>query len=271
MPRHRFIVGDVLMQLRHRLSPNSVDLIFGSPPYAEKGERYDRGPSNAWPTRDWVRWMVEVTEAAVHVSRGFVIWVVNGSIWKKRYLPACEGLVWSCFQNPLITCERPVIWHKNAPPVVRNWFINEWEYVLAFHRADVEDPYFDWQSVAQPPKYTTGGHFNQRNRKGKRIRGGYYPSNKLARPRDVLRVTVGGGHLGHKLAHENEAPFPLKLAEHFVRCCCPKNGTVLDPFCGSGTTTHAAHVHNRKSIAIDIRAAQVSMAKRRLRDVQCSA
>jgi hypothetical protein len=83
----------------------------------------------------------------------------------------------------------------------------------------------------------------------------------------VSKGAVGGGHMGHKLAHDNEAPFPLWLAERYVLSFCPPNGIVLDPFCGSGTTIHAAHENKRRGIGIDLRAGQVQLAKRRLAGV----
>ena len=74
--------------------------------------------------------------------------------------------------------------------------------------------------------------------------------------------------MGSKLAHENEAPFPEKLAEFFIRSWCPPGGTVLDPFCGSGTTLAVATKCGRNSIGIDIRESQVDLTKRRTEIIQ---
>jgi DNA modification methylase len=78
---------------------------------------------------------------------------------------------------------------------------------------------------------------------------------------------VGGGKLGHRLAHEVEAPMPVGLAERFVCWYCPPEGVVLDPFCGTGTTLHAAKQHGRRGIGCDVRADQVDLARRRLATV----
>lgn len=241
--------------------PASIDLVFGSPPYAEKGERYIGG-AKKWTTDDWVTWMLEVTTAALRVSKGYVMWVANGSVRKSRYLPSCELLLAQAHKFGII-CERPVIWHKNAPPNRRDWFGNDYEFVLVF-KASANDLYFDWESIAEAPKYKNGGAFRQRTSNGERRIGSEYPQNKLARPRDVVRVTVGGGHLGSPLAHENEAPFPEQLASKFVLACCPQNGVVLDPFSGSGTTGAVALKTNRRYVGIDIRESQVDLTKRRL-------
>ena len=84
----------------------------------------------------------------------------------------------------------------------------------------------------------------------------------------MVRVTVGGGHLGSRLAHESEAPFPEKLAEYFIKTCCPPGGTVLDPWCGSGTTLAVAEKTGRKWIGIDIRESQVELSRERIEEAR---
>lgn len=91
----------------------------------------------------------------------------------------------------------------------------------------------------------------------------------LANPGCLVKgIRVGGGLMGHKLAHENEAPFPLKLAQWFIRGWCPPNGLVMDPFSGSGTTCHAAMTLGRRGIGCDLRFSQCELGRRRCADVQ---
>lgn len=259
------IVRGNCIELMAKMKPGSVDLVIGSPPYAEKGFRYG-GKNTRWPTDEWMDWMATVTHHAVRVSRNVVIWVVNGSVRDGAYLPACEGLAYLCYLQGII-CERPAIWHKNAPPNRKDWFGNDWEYCLAF-RPKNSTRYFDYEQIAAPPKYKAGGRFRQRTTTGERRLGNEYPKGKLARPRDVFRVTVGGGHLGSKLAHENEAPFPEALVEPFIKVLCPPDGEVLDPFCGSGTTLAVAERLGRKWIGMDNRQSQVELSQRRIEEVR---
>ena len=45
---------------------------------------------------------------------------------------------------------------------------------------------------------------------------------------------------------------PLKLLERIIKSSCPKNGWVLDPFAGSGTTAIASNLLERNCITLDI-------------------
>ncbi|SET61797.1 site-specific DNA-methyltransferase (adenine-specific) [Nitrosomonas marina] len=60
------------------------------------------------------------------------------------------------------------------------------------------------------------------------------------------------------------SPFPVELCFIPLLATCPKGGTVLDPFCGTGTTLVAARSLGRKSIGIDISSDYLELAKERL-------
>jgi DNA modification methylase len=108
--------------------------------------------------------------------------------------------------------------------------------------------------------FNNGGRFRQRGVDGARRLGSEYPTGKLARPRDVLRVLVGGGRMGDKRAYTNEAPYPEKPCDSFISACCPKARIVIEPFCGSGTTLRVAERLGCSLLRIDIRPSQVALA-----------
>ena len=62
------------------------------------------------------------------------------------------------------------------------------------------------------------------------------------------------------------APFPLELAERLVRMFSFTGDTVLDPFCGSGTTMIAAAKHTRNSIGIEVDPQYCRMAAKSLQN-----
>jgi DNA modification methylase len=65
---------------------------------------------------------------------------------------------------------------------------------------------------------------------------------------------------------QHPAPFPCELAFRLVRMFSFHGDTVLDPFCGTGTTMVAALRTGRSSIGVEIDAEYCRIAARRLRD-----
>lgn len=114
---------------------------------------------------------------------------------------------------------------------------------------------------------TVGVAHTKRRASGEMEEQVYVPPVK-ANPGNLLRVNVGGGLMGDRMAHENEAPFPEKLAEHFIRSLCPPGGIVLDPFSGSGTVAKVATVHGRRFVACDLRMSQANLTRRRVNAIQ---
>ena len=91
----------------------------------------------------------------------------------------------------------------------------------------------------------------------------YKPPEK-ANPGNLVKCNVGGNHLGSPLAHENEAPYPEKLAEFFVLSFCPPGGLCIDPFSGSGTTGAVCLRHGRRFWGCDVRESQVDLSRKRI-------
>ena len=59
------------------------------------------------------------------------------------------------------------------------------------------------------------------------------------------------------------APYPVDLCYLPLLATCPEGGTVLDPFCGIGTTLVAAKNLGRKSVGIDISRRYLELAQER--------
>lgn len=83
---------------------------------------------------------------------------------------------------------------------------------------------------------------------------------------DLIHLKVGGGLMGSKKAHENEAPFPMELPKFFIKSFCPPGGVVADPFSGSGTTCHVAVQHGMRFIGCDLRQSQVDLCIKRMKE-----
>ena len=60
------------------------------------------------------------------------------------------------------------------------------------------------------------------------------------------------------------ATFPEKLIEPCILAGCPKGGTVLDPFCGSGTTGIVCVRNERNFIGLELNPEYAEMSRRRI-------
>lgn len=77
-------------------------------------------------------------------------------------------------------------------------------------------------------------------------------------PGDVWRVSVKPFPQAHF------ATFPPDLPERILKCACPPNGVVLDPFIGSGTVGMVAKKLNLNYIGIELKLEYIKMAYERI-------
>ena len=270
---HKVITGDCLDVLRS-MPDNSVDLVLCSPPY-EAARTYGIGFN--LKGQDWVDWAVERYVECARVCRGLVAWVVEGQTRNFRW-SATPALLMADLHRAGIRLRKPPAFRRVGIPGSGgpDWWRNDYEFVVCSSKGKL--PWSDNTAKGHPPKFAPGGTISHRTKGGSRVnkttsqtqrtngaRGStsYKPPAK-ANPGNVIECHGGGGHMGSKLAHENEAPFPEKLAEALILSFCPPDGIVLDPFCGSGTTMAVAKRHGRSSVGIDIRDTQVNLSLRRL-------
>lgn len=281
----------------------SVDLVMGSPPYCD-ARTYGIGAEKG--CEEWVAWMLDVTAECLRVSRGAVLWVAAGVTRDRTYWPACEGLMYEWWKRGG-SSYRPCYWHRNGIPGSGGdqWFRADVEYVMCFKRSGPL-PWSDNTAMGHAPKWAPGGEMSNRLSDGTRCnqwgshsgcasrmadgsrKKVFKPSHRQhtkrrvsgemeiqscrvpvkANPGNLIKVHVGGGLLGDRMAHENEAPFPERLVEWFLLSLCPPGGSVLDPFSGSGTTAKVAARFGRRGIGSDLRFSQCELGVRRLAEVQ---
>lgn len=70
--------------------------------------------------------------------------------------------------------------------------------------------------------------------------------------------------IGVSQEKEHSCPFPLELLTYPILSSCPKQGIILDPFVGSGTTLVAAKKLHRRAIGFEIEPRYVDLARRNL-------
>jgi hypothetical protein len=282
-----------------RQPEGSIDLVFGSPPYEDARLYLENGTDQgiARDTEAWVKWMVEVYRAALRCCRGLVAFVVEGRTADYRW-SAAPVLLMADLARAGIVLRKPPLYRRVGIPGSGgpDWLRNDYEFVICATNGG-RLPWSDNTALGEPCKYGPGGDPSHRMQDGRRVnqeyapidatmeeRGnvgphrarrktrraagkGYTPPEK-ANPGNIVDCgAVGGGNMGSKLCHENEAPFPESLARFFVLSFCPPGGVVCDPFAGSGTTLAVAVAEGRKAVGCDLRASQVRIVERRLAGV----
>lgn len=265
------------IQFLMRLPDDSVDLLFTSPPYLMARTYGIEGAAK--PLGQWVEWMANLVAAARPKVKGLIAINCEGQTRGYSYQPA-PFLLMARLHAAGFTLRKPVVFHRVGIPGSGgpDWLRNDWEPVICCTRPG-RLPWSEPTAAGRPPKFGTGGSMSNRTADGKRINAGLArrhqtcgngrrrPMPDIANPGNVVRCVVGGKRMGHELASENEAPFPLKLAAFFVRSFCPPGGVTCDPFSGSGTTCHAAVEHGRRFVGCDVRASQVDLIARRMATV----
>jgi hypothetical protein len=196
-----------------RLPSKSVDLVFGSPPYENYRSKVFnlKGPA-------YIDWMVAVTRAATRVSRGLVCWVINGQTHNYRWnlMPVRLALA---LHDAGIAQRQPCIFHRSGVPGSGgpDFFRINYEFILCCTDPSIRRlPWSDPTSCGKPCSDDCGGWVNPRQHDGSRHRQKFHKP-ALANPGLVISGHTGLGHMGHPLAHRNQAPFPDWLVTRFIR------------------------------------------------------
>jgi len=66
--------------------------------------------------------------------------------------------------------------------------------------------------------------------------------------------------------NNHPTPKPVALMQYLIKIYTPEGGTVLDPFCGSGSTGIAAMLEERNFLGVDLDSDYINIAQRRVED-----
>ncbi len=271
-----------------RVQPaNSIDLVFGSPPY-EQARLYLEGGVNMGISRKtdaWVAWLVEWWGEAQRACRGLVALVVAGQTRNYKW-SAGPALLAADLHRAGFNLRNPAIYQRGsvAGSGGPDWLKSNYEWIVCTSKPG-RLPWSNNVAMGKPPKFGPGGSMSYRTLNGDRVNkkkvkassgaNGYvngdmaknrdYHPPELANPGNIIKCNVGGGQMGgDEYASQNEAPFPEKLAEFFVLSFAPPGGIVCDTFSGSGTVAAVCKRHGRNFTGCDLRQSQVDLGLRRL-------
>lgn len=164
-----------------------------------------------------------------------------------------------------------IIWAKPnpMPEPIKDRCVKSHEYIFLLSKKP--HYYFDYEAIQEPCAESSEQRYKYEFNTGKeqmdfRPNGasntmGLKNFTGMRNKRDVWSVLPSS----YKGAHF--ATFPESLILPMIMAGCPKDGVVLDPFMGSGTTAVVAKKNNRNFIGCELNQEYVTMAERRISSV----
>lgn len=242
---HTLINGDA-RDLSY-LKDESIHLVVTSPPYWIL-KKYNDSPSQMGHIEDYEEFLQELTKVWKEAYRllvpgGRLVCVVGDVCLSRKKFG--RHLVMPLHSDIVVNCRKigfdnlnPIIWHKisNATYEINNGgkFLGKPYEPNAIVKNDIE--------------------FILMQRKP----GGYRKPTLEQRELSMINKDDFSEwfqqfwNISGSSTREHPAPFPLELANRLVRMFSFVGDTVLDPFCGTGTTMLASMKANRNSIGVEI-------------------
>ncbi len=225
----------------------SIHLVLTSPPYWNL-KAYERGERQLGIIDDYATFVAELEKVwrecyRVLVPGGRVVCVVGDvCLSRKEYgrhavMPLHADIAVSCrklgFDNL-----NPIIWHK----------ISNARFEANTHSSFLGKPYEPNAIIKNDIEFILM----------ERKPGGYRKPSVEQRKASMIGKEEFQAWFsqfwelpGASTKNGHPAPFPLELASRLVQMFSFSGDTVLDPFCGSGTTMLAAMQNNRNSIGVE--------------------
>jgi len=254
---HRLVLGDA--RDLSFVDSGSVHLVVTSPPYWTL-KKYREHPDQMGHIEEYEKFIEELSKVwqecyRVLVPGGRMVCVVGDVCLSRRrhgrhvVVPLHADIAVSCrrigFDNL-----NPIIWHKiaNATYEVNNGtkFLGKPYEPNAIIKNDIE-----FILMQRKP-----GGYRKPTSEQRRL--------SMIDKKDYDEWFQQFWNLAGASTREHPAPFPLELAYRLVRMFSFFGDTVLDPFCGTGTTMLAAIKADRNSIGVEIDPVYCEMAMKRL-------
>lgn len=239
---------------------NSVDIVITSPPYC-MGKSYED------PKDDLKTFFEKHIELLPQIFRvlkegGSMCWQVGYHVRNNEVAPL-DFMIHEVIKkhkdknisNNLILRNR-IIWTFGHGLNAAIRFSGRHEVIMWYTKGQQFN--FDLDQIRVPQKYPGKKHYKGPNK-------GEYSGNPLGKnPSDVWDIpNVKANHIEKT---EHPCQFPVSIPQRLIKALCPKNGLVLDPFVGSGTTAIATILENCRFVGSELNENFFNIAKSRIKD-----
>ncbi|UBF23326.1 DNA methyltransferase [Halorubrum tailed virus 29] len=261
------------------LPDESVNCVMTSPPYwnlRDYGEEDQLGLEET--PEEFVKNLADVFDEVERVLRpDGSLWLNLGDTYKDKDLQQIPARVALELQNRGWILRNRVTWAKPNPmPQSVKDRLNDTTEAI-FHFVKNKDYYYDLDAIREEYSEVSKNQINSNysrnenekwsNSPGNHEEGGIHtPGKKLSdnyhkegkNPGDVFEVAISG------LSDVHFAVYPPELCEKPIKATCPKDGIVLDPFAGAGTTLLKAKELGRDYVGIELNPEYADMARARI-------
>lgn len=250
----KIILGDCLEKLKE-VSDNSVDVIFTSPPYADRRKNTYGG----LPEDKYVEWFLPISQELMRVLKptgSFFLNIKPHTNKGERSLYVFD-LILSLKREIGFKFVDEFCWTKNAfPGKLNGRFKNGFEPIYHFTKSDPKDITFNPLACGTPIKESSIARTYRKQCGAPKNGSGMTGMNTTnirhlttSRPSNVININNVSNQFTDKQHHP--ATFPEALADFFIKSFSNEGDVILDPFAGSGTTGISAKELNRGYILIE--------------------
>ena len=275
--------GDSLNILKI-LPSNSIDLIFTSPPYAEKRKNQYGGI----PHCEYVEWFMPISDQLFRVLKpnGSFIFNIKENVLDCERQTFVLELILTLKKKGWLWIEEYCWYKKNSYP--GKWvhrFRDAWErcYHLTkspnfrMYQDAVKVPIGNWakerfKSMSEKDLIRSISGTNSefgRNVSNWLHKKKVYPHNVVVFEKEHYLEATNVIRFPTECANRNHpAAFPIELPSWFIKLFTKKSDIILDPFMGVGTSVLAAILLNRRYIGIEIIKEYVKEARKNIRELK---
>ena len=274
----------ILLSDFKKFPDKSVNLIFTSPPYADKRKKSYKGINSD----KYVEWFLPITEQLKRILKdngSFILNIKEHPSNGERETYVLE-LILAMKKQGWLWIEEYCWYKKNSfPGKWPNRFRDSWERCLHFtkiknfkmYQDAVKVPIGDW--AAKRFKSMSENDFVRHVSKNNEHLGRnvsnwlkkkkVFPHNVLVFEEEhrlylsnVVETAVDNSSKNHS------AMFPIELPTWFIRLFTKENDIILDPFIGSGTTAVAAILNSRQYIGIEMKKEYYKEAIKNIQEIK---
>ena len=258
------VVNSDSRNMLNEVAEDSVHLAITSPPYFNAKMYSVANDNDLGNVHNLNEWLMEIGQVWCEVhrvlqpGRKFFLNIMNLPVreGKSFYSLNLVGRNIDLCESIGFTFKRDIVWHKTNG--VRAHF-GTYPYpggilINNMHESILE---FEKPALSQTNKYA---HVTPQQREASKLDKDFWLSIKNSDVWLMKPEKSGNGR-------EHIAPFPEELPARLIKAYSFIGETVLDPFCGSGTTLACATRYQRNGIGFDINPDFCAMAASRINNI----